>query len=111
MSNASPLKKPKDIRHRAVFLVGFASGWRREGLVSLDTSDLSLREDGLLLQLWKSKTDQQGLGLAVLIPYSEDGVTCPVRALEAWLDVRGRWKGPLFTRVANTGGASTYNGK
>jgi integrase len=57
----------------------------------------------LVLRLRKSKTDQLGKGRVTGIHYGKREETCPVRALEAWLKVRGEWRGPLFTRINKSG--------
>ena len=49
--------------------------------------------------LGASKTDQQGLGRVVALPFGKRARTCPVRNLRAWLEARGRWRGPLFYPV------------
>lgn len=50
------------IRDRALLLVGFAGGFRRSELVSLEVRDLASREEGLVMTLRRSKTDQTGQG-------------------------------------------------
>jgi integrase len=90
-------------RDCALLLLGFAAGWRRSSLASLDLSDVDFRRRGMLVVLRSSKTDQEGRGLLVGIPYGDSELTCPVRALKAWVKVRGSWPGPLFTRVSQIG--------
>ncbi len=88
-----------DARDLALFLLGFALGWRRAELSVLDLADLSFRSDrGVVVTLGASKTDQEGKGRVASIPFGSHSETCPVRALDAWLRVRGRWRGPLFCR-------------
>jgi integrase len=56
----------------------------------------------------RSKTDQEGAGRQVGIPYGSNVETCPVRALRAWLDAARITTGPLFrpvTRHGNVGSA------
>ncbi len=50
----------RDIRDRAVMLLGFASALRRSELVSLDVSDLHYGDDGLIVKLAKSRPTQAG---------------------------------------------------
>ncbi len=91
-------------RDAAILISGFAAGWRRSELSSLDLADVSF--DGLLavtLRLGASKADQAGVGRVVTLPAGKRALTCPVRALAKWIDIRGRWKGPLFVRAAPTG--------
>lgn len=84
------------LRDRALLLVGFAGGFRRSELVSLDISDVREDPDGYVITLRRSKTDQEGIGREVGIPYGSDPKTCPTRALARWLETLGRDQGPLF---------------
>ena len=96
---------PRDVRDRAMLLLGFHSGWRRSELASLRIADIKLEDGkGLILRLRRSKTDQMGRGRTVGIHYGKRKETCPVRAYEAWLQVRGEWKGSVFTRLTKSGG-------
>ncbi len=87
------------IRNRALLLVGFAGCLRRSELVGLDIRDCSFSEDGVVLLLRKSKTDQYGEGIQKAIPYGMNADTCPVRALKAWLSALGVSDGPVFRGV------------
>jgi len=95
---------PIDIRDRALILTQFAAGWRREEIASLDRCDVRFMRKGFLLSLGASKTDQDGSeGRIVAIEYGAHAVTCPVRALREWLDIRGTWPGPLFCAMYGGG--------
>ena len=97
------------VRDRALILVGFAGAFRRSELVSLDRADVEISRDGLVIQLRKSKTDQEGQGVEKGIPYGANPDTCPVRALEDWaelLDGLGYRDGPLFRAVNRYGNVS-----
>ena len=94
---------PRGVRDRAMFLLNFASGWRRAEMVALDYEDLAFGPQGLILWQRSSKTDQIAEGRVVGIAPGKKKLTCPVRAIETWLALRGKWKGPLFTHVAQTG--------
>jgi integrase len=98
-----PRRRPYDIRNRAIILVGFAAGWRRSELSSLNLSDVGFAEQGMTLRLKKSKTDQQGAGRLTGIHYGRRRLTCPVRALKEWLAIRGHWQGPLFCAIEQSG--------
>lgn len=52
----------KDIRDRALLLIGFAGGLRRSELVGLDVTDIEHVRQGIVLHLRRSKTDQDGHG-------------------------------------------------
>jgi integrase len=59
--------------------------------------------DGLVVTIRHSKTDQEGEGRQVGVPYGSNPSTCPVRALRAWLDASGIETGPLFRSVDRHG--------
>lgn len=97
---------PDDLRgqrDRALLLTGFAGGFRRSELAALRVSDMEATPDGLIVRLGKSKTDQEGQGRAVALPYGSDLRTCPVRAIRAWLEQAGITAGPLFRAVGRQG--------
>jgi integrase len=100
-----PLRKddPGDVRDRALLCLGFASGCRRSELVGLDVEDLKLSDDGLEVIIRRSKTDQEGVGHKVGIPYGGRPRTCPVRAVRDWLDFSLLTEGPLFRPVNRFG--------
>ncbi len=65
-------------------------------IASLDVENVKNDPDGLVLTLAKSKGDQEGEGVTIGIPFGSDPVSCPVRALNAWLDASALKTGPLF---------------
>lgn len=93
-------------RNHALLLVGFAGAFRRSELVALQVADVTFTEDGLEVNLRRSKTDQEGKGERKGIPYGSDRATCPVRALKAWLEAAGISSGPVFRSVTRHGGIS-----
>jgi site-specific recombinase XerD len=94
------------LRDRALLLAGFAGGFRRSELAALRVEDLQVTTDGVIVRLGKSKTDQEGQGRPVALPYGSDPATCPVRALRAWLERSGIATGPLFRGVDRLGSVS-----
>ena len=86
------------VRDKAVLLVGFAGAFRRSELVAIDLGDLSLTNVGVVITVRRSKTDQEGAGREVGIPRSRRSATCPVAALEAWLQGTDRVE-PTWTTV------------
>ncbi|MEW6352356.1 MAG: site-specific integrase [Thermodesulfobacteriota bacterium] len=94
---------PLDARDRALLLVGFASMLRRSELVALDVDDLTSTDDGLKILVRKSKTDQQGAGQEIGIPFGEHPSTCPVLALRRWLDLATITHGAVFRQVRRGG--------
>src|SRR5581483_10059272 len=90
-------------RDRALLLVGFAGGFRRSELAGLNVEDISVEKDGLVVNLRRSKTDQEGQGRKVGIPYGSNPETCPVRAYREWLERTGLQQGPVFREVDRHG--------
>ncbi len=95
------------LRDRALILVGWAGAFRRSELASLLVSDLEREPRGMLVHLRRSKTDQEGAGRIVAIPYGSDPCTCPVRALDDWLRRSGITEGPVFRPVDQWGHMAT----
>jgi site-specific recombinase XerD len=91
------------IRDRALLLLGFAGAFRRSELVGLTVADLAFGTDGLTVTLRRSKTDQAGAGRKVGIPYGGTPATCPVRAVQAWLEASSLTDGPLLRSVDRHG--------
>lgn len=85
-------------RDKAILLVGFAGAFRRSELVALQHGDMTQYDTGVELLLRRSKTDQEGAGRTVFIPYAR-GNRCPVKALNSWLALAGIDSGPLFRPV------------
>jgi integrase len=75
------------VRNRAIILLGFASALRRSELSALDISDIRWVSQGMEVTIRRSKTDQEGSGAVVPVPYGSHHETCPVRATGAWLEV------------------------
>jgi site-specific recombinase XerD len=99
--------EPAGCRDRALLLLGFAGALRRSELVSLDVADIIEGSEGLTVRLRGSKTDQEGAGRAIGIPYGSNPVTCPVRAWLAWLEVSGINEGAAFRPVDRHGHIGT----
>ena len=85
------------IRDKALLLIGFAGAFRRSELVALQVEDIRFVPEGVVIHLRRGKTDQNGLGRNVAIPFVK-GCHCPVRALKAWLKKSGIESGTLFRR-------------
>ena len=93
----------KAIRDRAILLLGFASAMRRSELVALQIEDIETRDDGLLLTVRRSKTDQEGAGVTIAVPRGLSASTCPVQAVSLWIERAGLETGPLFRSVTRHG--------
>src|SRR6185436_4878134 len=83
--------------------LGFAGAFRRSELVALDVEDCAFGKDGLTVTLRRSKTDQQGMGRKVGIPYGSNPETCPVRTMQAWIEQSAISMGPLFRSINRHG--------
>ena len=90
-------------RDRALILLGFAGAFRRSELVGLDIEDCAFGKDGLTVTLRRSKTDQAGAGRKVGIPYGSNPDTCPVRTIQAWIELAAITSGPLFRSINRHG--------
>jgi len=91
------------LRDRALILLGFAGAFRRSELVGLDAEDCAFSKDGLTIALRRSKTDQEGAGRRVGIPYGSNPATCPVRTIQAWIEAAAVSSGPLFRSINRHG--------
>jgi site-specific recombinase XerD len=94
-------------RDRALLLLGFAGGFRRSELAALNVDDVQSTDDGLVIKLRRSKTDPEGKGRDVGIPYGSNPSTCPVRSLTAWKTAAGIAEGALFRGVDRHGRVGT----
>ncbi len=90
-------------RDRALILLGFAGAFRRSELIALDVADCSFCKDGLTVTLRRSKTDQDGVGRKVGIPYGGNPDTCPVRTVQGWIEQAAISSGPLFRSISRHG--------
>jgi integrase len=93
----------KGSRDRALLLVGFAGAFRRSELVGIDREHVAFVPEGVVVTLPRSKTDQEGAGRRVAIPYGAHPDTCPVAALSAWLEAADIAAGPVFRGVDRHG--------
>lgn len=81
----------------------YSAALRRSELVALDVGDVTETDDGLVVLLRRGKTDQEGVGATVGVPYGSDPATCPVRALRRHLDESVITDGPIFRREEGCG--------
>ena len=98
----------KRSRDRTIILIGFSGGFRRNEIVSLDYDDLDFVNEGLKINLKKSKTDQFGEGSIKALPYFDNPNYCPVKSLQKWLNYSKIDNGPVFRRL-NKGSKLTEN--
>lgn len=106
MLDALPPSNLRNLRDRAILLVGFAGGLRRSEIVGLDCGpEDSLQSagwpeflDGGVLLTLRGKTGWR----EVEIGRGSGDATCPVAALERWLKFARIARGPLFRRVTGS---------
>ena len=65
---------------------------------------MRFEEEGLVLTLRRSKTNQEGRLETVAVASGSDAGTCPVRAVRAWLAAAEIVDGPLFVGLTPQGG-------
>ena len=88
----------KKLRDRSIILIGFAGGFRRNEIVSLDYEDLDFVEEGIKINLKRSKTDQFGEGSVKGLPFFDNSQYCPVVSIRKWIEISKINSGPLFRR-------------
>ena len=88
-----------NLRNKALLLLGFTGAFRRSELVALNVEDLDFTDEGLIISLQKSKTNQYGDYEEKAIFYSPEAILCPVRTLKAWIQKLNKTSDALFVRV------------
>jgi len=91
------------------FRCGFGDSPIKQGLrselVALTVEDVRTASEGLVVQLRRSKGDQEGRGAEKGIPYATSPGLCAVRALAAWLEAAGVGCRPRFASAHGQGAA------
>jgi site-specific recombinase XerD len=72
-------------RNRALLATGYLGGFRRSELVRIRVQDLSFVQQGVVILLPKSKTDQEGHGKEKAFPYMEDPRLCVPTLIREWM--------------------------
>lgn len=93
---------PKATRDKALLLLGFAGAFRRSELVGLDVADVEHVRQGIVVTLRRSKTDQEGRGRKIGIPFGRTR-WCPVKHLTGWLAHAEIADGPIFRSINRHG--------
>ena len=88
--------KIKKLKNKSLILIGFAGGFRRSELVSIEYDDVDFVTEGVKIFIKRSKTDQTGEGLTKAIPYFENLSYCPVIALKQWIEIADIKSGRIF---------------
>ena len=86
----------KKIQNKALILIGFAGGFRRSELVSIEYDDVDFVNEGVKINIKKSKTDQIGIGMTKAIPYFKNTKFCPVVSLKEWITYAKINSGRIF---------------
>ena len=98
---------PKNIRDAAIISLGFAGAFRRSELSALDIEDLKWTvrndEEVLIINVLRSKTDQEGQGMQKAIFPGRDEAASPTALLKRWLSLVEPQEGPLFRRILKSG--------
>lgn len=97
----------KGIRDAAILALGFAGAFRRSELSALNIEDLKWTvrdgEEVLILNVRRSKTDQEAQGMQKAIFPGRDEAASPTALLKRWLSLVEPQEGPLFRRVLKSG--------
>ena len=96
--NDQKIDEIKKLRDKSIILVGFSGGFRRSELISIDYEDLDFVQEGVKINIKKSKTDQFGEGMIKGLPYFTNEIYCPVTILKKWLEISKIQSGPIFRR-------------
>jgi integrase len=98
-------------RDKALLLVGFVGGLRRSELAAIRVEHLGWHRTGCTIQIPWSKTDQEGKGREIELPFGVSDRTCPCLALENWLTIANIKQGFVLRRVGLYGHVGRALGK
>jgi integrase len=87
-------------RDAAMLSLGWSGALRRSELIALNCGDIEFTDEGMILQIRKSKSDQEGSGYEIGIPRTGQPI-CPVEIMSTWFERRTN-KGndsPLFPNL------------
>lgn len=74
-------------RDTLMVLIGFATALRRENVAQLKAGDITLHSKGLHITVGKTKTDQEGQGATLGVPFGKIPVTCVPCAWYRWASI------------------------
>jgi integrase len=92
----------KTLRDKAIILCGFFGSFRRSELVSLEIEHLHWEPEGVIVNMPRSKTDQDGDGLLRALPFGDKKI-CPATALNEWKKAANITTGPVFRPINRWG--------
>jgi len=90
-------------RDLAILWIGWSAALRRSEIVSIDRNDVEFVKDGLILNITKSKTDQEKKGYKIGIPFGSDKNLCPVILVRQWIELAEIKEGPMFFSIGSKG--------
>ncbi len=97
----------RNIRDKALILIGFYSFCRRSELLGMNYEHLHFENDGIQVLIPYSKTDQTGEGRMIFLPATNNAY-CPIKALKNWLEVARIDSGPLFYKINKSNTIEKY---
>ena len=97
----------RNIRDKALILIGFYSFCRRSELLGMKYEHLHFGNDGIQVLIPFSKTDQTGEGRMIFLPATNDNY-CPVKSLNNWLEVARIDNGALFYKINKSNTIEKY---
>ena len=88
----------RDVRDAAFYVLGWHGMLRGAEVAALQWTDVSVEEEGVVLLVRESKTDQAGQGQFVFLHSHADARVCPLRCLHrlSCLSPVGTLQGPIF---------------
>jgi integrase len=86
-------------RDASLVLLSFATASRVSEIVGLQVSDLTFSEEGITVNITKSKSDQESAGMQKSVVAGRNADTCPITAVKEWLQASGITEGSLFRSV------------
>lgn len=90
-------------RDRALLMVGFVGAFRRVELSAIDVEHIAPHPRGRVIAAPRSKENQTGLEPElVVLPYSASPARCPVRLLDAWLELADITNGAVFRGITKS---------
>jgi integrase len=92
----------KGQRDRAILLLAFACASRQSEIAGLDVADLRFDRRGLVVTIRRSKTDQEGEGREIGVPFVANRGLCAATAVREWLKAAAIIDGPVFRTFAGT---------
>jgi integrase len=84
----------KGQRDRALLLLTFACALRRAEAAALDVADLRYDARDLVVTLRRSKTDQEGQGREIAVPFVANSRLCAATHVRTWLEAAAIVDGP-----------------